>query len=85
MALEAQEAERKYQETKRRKDEPQLLFHKGAHKEETDIDKPSQNTSSDWDLEKSQILRVDGQGNEFDDSSLDGPSPKTKTFSGQAI
>lgn len=79
LALEAQEAERKYQEIKGRIDETQARFKKGPRKEGTATNKQSRRTFSDSDLEKSQDLRSEGQSDSFEGSSLDGPSSERKS------
>lgn len=70
LALEAQEAERKYQEIKKRIDESQGLFEKGPQNGEPNLDKGNQDV---WDPETPQDV---AQGGNIENSSLDAPGPK---------
>ena len=74
MALEVQEAERKYHEIKTQMDETEVLVQKKPRKREPATGKQLRRPSSDSAPEKSQHLRAEGQSGGFEGSSADGPS-----------
>lgn len=74
MALEAQEVERKYQETKTQIDETEESIPKKPRKRETATGKQLRRPSSDSGPEKSQPSKAGGQSGGFEGSSPDGPS-----------
>jgi hypothetical protein len=78
LALEAQEAERKYQEIKNRIDESQALFEKGPQNGELNIDKQQRDVSGNWNSETPQDVEAEGKGGNSEDSSLDVPGPKPR-------
>lgn len=85
MALEAQEAERKYQEIKTRFDETQAWLQKEPLKGETAIDKQLRRTSIDSHGEQSQDFGGKGQGSDLEVSFQDSPSPKRKHAAGKQL
>lgn len=74
LALEAQEAERKYQETESRTAETQMRLQKEPEKGVTNNEKDSRRTSSNRSPESSQRPEAEGQNGDFEDPSLNGPS-----------